>query len=257
MDSHTLIQALIYLGAAALIVPVAVRLGLGSVLGYLIAGCVIGPWGFRLVTDAEAILHFAEIGVVLMLFVIGLELDPQRLWKLRASVFGGGALQMVACGVLIGLFCMLLGLRWQDVYLFEWDKYSEHICLVEQKTGKHSSIYINHNIVEALQAYHKQLIEQCHPPLPKDYLFSHSNKREPITRVQAFRIIKTAANYYQIPGVICCHSLRKTFGYQAWRQGVSPALLVSIYNHSSYEVTKRYLGIEQDDRDKIFQEIQI
>ncbi len=99
MDSHTLIQALIYLGAAALIVPIAVRLGLGSVLGYLIAGCIIGPWALRLVTDAEAILHFAEIGVVLMLFVIGLELDPQRLWKLRASVFGGGALQMVACGV--------------------------------------------------------------------------------------------------------------------------------------------------------------
>ncbi len=97
MDSHTLIQALIYLGAAALIVPIAVRLGLGSVLGYLIAGCIIGPWALRLVTDAEAILHFAEIGVVLMLFVIGLELDPQR-GKLRASVFGGGALQMVACG---------------------------------------------------------------------------------------------------------------------------------------------------------------
>ncbi|MBB1198836.1 glutathione-regulated potassium-efflux system protein KefC [Enterobacteriaceae bacterium 89] len=113
MDSHTLIQALIYLGSAALIVPIAVRLGLGSVLGYLIAGCIIGPWGFRLVTDAEAILHFAEIGVVLMLFVIGLELDPQRLWKLRASVFGGGALQMVACGALIGGFCMLLGLDWK------------------------------------------------------------------------------------------------------------------------------------------------
>ena len=85
MDSHTLIQALIYLGAAALIVPIAVRLGLGSVLGYLIAGCIIGPWGLRLVTDAEAILHFAEIGVVLMLFVIGLELDPQRLWKRRTA----------------------------------------------------------------------------------------------------------------------------------------------------------------------------
>ena len=70
MDSHTLIQALIYLGAAALIVPIAVRLGLGSVLGYLIAGCIIGPWGLRLVTDAEAILHFAEIGVVLMLFFV-------------------------------------------------------------------------------------------------------------------------------------------------------------------------------------------
>ena len=88
MDSHTLIQALIYLGSAALIVPIAVRLGLGSVLGYLIAGCIIGPWGLRLVTDAESILHFAEIGVVLMLFIIGLELDPQRLWKLRAAVFG-------------------------------------------------------------------------------------------------------------------------------------------------------------------------
>ena len=113
MDSHTLIQALIYLGSAALIVPIAVRLGLGSVLGYLIAGCIIGPWGLRLVTDAESILHFAEIGVVLMLFIIGLELDPQRLWKLRAAVFGCGALQMVICGGLLGLFCMLLGLRWQ------------------------------------------------------------------------------------------------------------------------------------------------
>ncbi len=117
MDSHTLIQALIYLGSAALIVPIAVRLGLGSVLGYLIAGGIIGPWGLRLVTDAESILHFAEIGVVLMLFVIGLELDPQRLWKLRASVFGGGALQMVLCGLLLGAFCMALGLRWQVAVL--------------------------------------------------------------------------------------------------------------------------------------------
>ncbi len=110
MDSHSLIQALIYLGSAALIVPVAVRLGLGSVLGYLIAGCIIGPWGLRLVTDAEAILSFAEIGVVLMLFVIGLELDPKRLWTLRASVFGGGVLQMAACGLALGVFCALLGL---------------------------------------------------------------------------------------------------------------------------------------------------
>ena len=117
MDRHSMIQALIYLGSAAIIVPIAVRLGLGSVLGYLIAGCIIGPWGFRLVTDAETILHFAEIGVVLMLFVIGLELDPRRLWTLRASVFGGGALQMVACGLLLGLFCMFLGLRWQVAVL--------------------------------------------------------------------------------------------------------------------------------------------
>jgi len=107
-----MIQALIYLGAAALVVPIAMRLGLGSVLGYLIAGGIIGPWGLRLVTDAESILHFAEIGVVLMLFIIGLELDPQRLWKLRASVFGGGALQMGSCGLFLGGFCLLLGLPW-------------------------------------------------------------------------------------------------------------------------------------------------
>lgn len=63
--------------------------------------------------DAESILHFAEIGVVLMLFVIGLELDPQRLWKLRASVFGGGTVQMVLCGAALGGFCILLGLNWK------------------------------------------------------------------------------------------------------------------------------------------------
>ncbi len=117
MDSHNLIQALIFLGAAAFIVPLAVRLGLGSVLGYLIAGCLIGPWGLRLVTDAHTIIAFAEIGVVLMLFVIGLELDPRRLWTLRASVFGGGVLQMLACGLCLAAFCFTLGLSWQVAVL--------------------------------------------------------------------------------------------------------------------------------------------
>ena len=114
MDNHTLLlQGLIYLGAAAVIVPIAVRLGLGGVLGYLIAGCLIGPWGLGLVTDAQSILSFAEIGVVLMLFMIGLELDPLRLWRLRAAVFGGGLLQMISCGVLLSALLWLLGLGWQ------------------------------------------------------------------------------------------------------------------------------------------------
>lgn len=151
----------------------------------------------------------------------------------------------------------LLSLQWKDVYLFEWEKYRDHICLVEQKTGKKSSIYVNQNIVSALQAYRLALSREKKEPSPQDYLFSHTNKNEPITRVQAFRIIKKAVSFYHIPGVICCHSLRKTFGYQAWRQGVPPALLVNIYNHSSYEVTKRYLGIEQEDRDRIFENIRI
>ena len=117
MDTHSLIEMLIYLGSAALIVPIAVRLGLGPVLGYLIAGCLIGPWGLKLVTDVESILHFAEIGVVLMLFIIGLELDPKRLWAMRRMVFGGGALQMLACGAAIAIFCAALGLNWTAALL--------------------------------------------------------------------------------------------------------------------------------------------
>jgi len=118
MENHNLLlEGLLYLGSAALFVPIAVRLGLGSVLGYLIAGCIIGPWGLKLVSDPESILTFAEIGVVLMLFIIGLELDPKRLWTLRASVFGGGSIQMGGCGLLLSLFCYLLGLDWKVALL--------------------------------------------------------------------------------------------------------------------------------------------
>ena len=70
-------------------------------------------------------------------------------------------------------------------------------------------------------------------------------------------IIKKAANACNISGVVSCHSLRKTFGYHAWKQGISPVLLMNIYNHSSFVVTQRYLGIEQDDRDNVFKTITI
>jgi glutathione-regulated potassium-efflux system ancillary protein KefC len=106
-------DALVYLGAAVVCVPLAKRAGLGSVLGYLIAGALIGPWGVRLVTDVGSILHFSEFGVVLMLFLIGLELDAKRLWQMRAPVFGGGGLQMLACGGLLTAAMIALGLAWQ------------------------------------------------------------------------------------------------------------------------------------------------
>jgi glutathione-regulated potassium-efflux system ancillary protein KefC len=83
------------------------------VLGYLLAGCAIGPWGLRLVRDVQSILHFAEFGVVLMLFLIGLELDPRRLWNMRKPVFGGGSLQMAATGAVLGLGGLAAGLPWQ------------------------------------------------------------------------------------------------------------------------------------------------
>lgn len=102
MHSRSLLtDAVVYLSAAVVAVPLAARLGLGSVLGYLAAGCVIGPFGLGLVQDVASILHFAEFGVVLMLFLIGLELDPTRLWQMRRAVFGGGALQMGLCGALL------------------------------------------------------------------------------------------------------------------------------------------------------------
>ena len=90
-------------------------------------------------------------------------------------------------------------------------------------------------------------------PNLEDYVFSaKSQQNKPLSRSQAYRIVRTAAEKSIHEEHISCHSLRKTFGYHAWKQGVQPALLMDIYNHSSYETTKRYLGITQDERDDIF-----
>jgi glutathione-regulated potassium-efflux system ancillary protein KefC len=114
MSEHGfLFDTMVYLAAAVLFVPLAARFKLGSVLGYLIAGCVIGPWGLKFVENPTSILHFAEFGVVLMLFLIGLELDPKRLWEIRGPVFGGGSLQLGVCGALLALGAWAVGLPWQ------------------------------------------------------------------------------------------------------------------------------------------------
>ena len=102
-------EAAIFLAAAVVAVPLCRLLGFGSVLGYLAAGVAIGPDGLALVTDVDNILHFSELGIVLLLFVIGLELQPSRLWVLRHNVFGLGALQVAACGVPLGLAAWGLG----------------------------------------------------------------------------------------------------------------------------------------------------
>jgi glutathione-regulated potassium-efflux system ancillary protein KefC len=94
-----LLTPIVFLLTAVLLVPLAQRLGLGSVLGYLIGGCIIGPWSLGLVRNVEFISHVAEIGVVLMLFLIGLELQPQKLLAMRKTLFGGGSLQMAVCGM--------------------------------------------------------------------------------------------------------------------------------------------------------------
>ncbi|MEO8081949.1 MAG: cation:proton antiporter, partial [Caldimonas sp.] len=105
--------SLVYLAAAVLAVPVARFLGLGSIIGYLGAGILIGPWGLKLVTDPHDMLNFAEFGVVLMLFVVGLELDPQRLWALRKPIFGWGSAQLLGSAALLGLGAIVCGIDWR------------------------------------------------------------------------------------------------------------------------------------------------
>ena len=128
-------------------------------------------------------------------------------------------------------------------------KYREHISIIEKKTGKRNVLAINAPTQEALEFYRKSIktFKQ------KSFIFiSQKRPYNGISRSQAFRIIREAAEYAELDEHIGCHSLRKTFGYHAWKQGVQPALLMELFNHSSYHVTKQYLCIEQDDKDKVY-----
>ena len=111
--SAWLSASLVYLAAAVLAVPLARFAGLGSIIGYLAAGILIGPWGLKLVTRPEDMLQFAEFGVVLMLFLVGLELEPQRLWALRKPIFGWGSLQLFGSALLLALAALAFGLDWR------------------------------------------------------------------------------------------------------------------------------------------------
>ncbi|USH02689.1 glutathione-regulated potassium-efflux system protein KefB [Grimontia kaedaensis] len=114
MGHNYLLDALIFLAAAVVAVPLAQRLGIGSVLGYLIGGVVIGPWGLGLITDVEAILHFAELGVVLLLFLIGLELNPKKLLQMRRPILGLGGSQVFISTVVIALIAYSWGVGHVD-----------------------------------------------------------------------------------------------------------------------------------------------
>ena len=109
-QSTELVNAVALLGAAVVSVPIFKRIGLGSVVGYLVAGVAIGPFGLKLFRDPESVLGIAEFGVVLLLFVIGLELKPSRLWSLRRDIFGLGAAQVIVCGALLMGAGILAGL---------------------------------------------------------------------------------------------------------------------------------------------------
>ena len=115
--SISLIAPVVLLAAAVIAVPIFKRIGLGSVLGYLIAGLIIGPFGFAFFHDSTSILHIAELGVVMYLFVIGLEMQPSHLWGLRREIFGLGTLQIVACATALTGVGLLFGFTWQVAFI--------------------------------------------------------------------------------------------------------------------------------------------
>ncbi|MCG9480727.1 monovalent cation:proton antiporter-2 (CPA2) family protein [Acinetobacter pittii] len=115
--SISLVAPVVLLAAAVIAVPIFKRIGLGSVLGYLIAGLIIGPFGFAFFQDSAAILHIAELGIVMYLFVIGLEMQPSHLWSLRREIFGLGTLQIIICALALTGVGLLFGFAWQVAFI--------------------------------------------------------------------------------------------------------------------------------------------
>ncbi|MCI6244236.1 MAG: tyrosine-type recombinase/integrase [Agathobacter sp.] len=147
----------------------------------------------------------------------------------------------------------LLHLRWNDLYDFEKLCFRDHLLIKEQKTGKRNRIAINEKAREAMEMYFNE-----RNPEADEFIFSkRTNPYKPLSRSQAYRIVKDDANHTTSEEAVSCHSLRKTFGYFAWQEGVQPALLMDVFNHSSYAITKRYLGIEQDEKDLVYLNINI
>jgi len=145
----------------------------------------------------------------------------------------------------------LLRLTWPDVYDEESGDFRTHITITEKKTGKQKVIALNRQAVNALRLLY---------PHRRGANIFVSNRRDerPISRVQAWRIVRAGVAAIGLAGQrISCHSLRKVIGYFAWKSGTSPALIMDLYNHSSYDVTKRYLGIAQDDRDKVYLKMEL
>lgn len=143
----------------------------------------------------------------------------------------------------------IIVLQWKEVYNSKKGAYQEHLAVTEQKTGKKNILALNTSSIEALEFYRTSL-----PSFDENHCIFSSQKQpgNGISRSQAFRIIKKAAICCGLDDSISCHSLRKTFGYYAWQNGTPPALLMSIYNHSSYSITKKYLCIDQNEKDEVF-----
>lgn len=148
----------------------------------------------------------------------------------------------------------ILSINWADVYNFKKGKYFTHLELIEQKTHKKNVVFLNEKVTDALELHRtKQVL-----PKPAMKVFSSRlDPYKPLSRNQAYLVIRQACEDNNIEGHISCHSLRKTFGYHAWKMNTPEALLMNIYNHSSIEITKCYLGIGQEDKDNVYSNIML
>ena len=143
----------------------------------------------------------------------------------------------------------LLRLRWEDVYDFENNCVRASIDIVETKTRKPKTIALNKSLIDALKVFSVRAA-------PGRFLIENTLTQKAISRIQAYRIIRAAAEKLGFRNRVSCHSLRKCLGYHAWKKGVSPAVIMEIYNHSSLAVTRRYLGVTQDDKDAVYLELE-
>ena len=141
----------------------------------------------------------------------------------------------------------ILKLKWKDIYDFKNDEIKSHIALVEQKTGKETLVAINQSVKAALETF-----RNTNKVRPDEFIFrSRKGENKPIGRTRAYTIFADAAKSLNIEK-FSCHSLRKTFGYHAWKKNQNPVLLMEVYNHSSFAITRKYLGILQEDKDSVF-----
>jgi integrase len=143
----------------------------------------------------------------------------------------------------------LLRLTWDDVYDFERQRVRARVTIAEKKTRKSKVIALNDRIRAALLLYAPAAKRG------KALIASRKGTGRAISRIQAYRVIRAAAEALGFAGRVSCHSLRKTFGYLAWKSGVHPAVIMEIYNHSSFAVTRRYLGVAQDDKDAVYRKL--
>ena len=140
----------------------------------------------------------------------------------------------------------LLRLKWEDVYDFKSCSVRSNINVVEKKTLKTNSIALHKEAICALTLFATQAA------LSGRALIENTKTKKAISRIHAYRLICAAAEALAFKNRVSCHSLRKTFGYHAWKSGVSPAVIMEIYNHNSLAVTRRYLGITQDDKNSVY-----